>query len=485
MGRKKINTQQSFNLKLEGVPSPRQTEFMLAKTKYVAYGGARGGGKSWALRRKLILLALEYDGIRLLLIRRTIQDLRENHTLELQRELNGVADYNRDENAFYFPNGSRLKLGYCEHENDVLQYQGQDYDVICLDEATQFTEFQFTCLRACLRGGNPAHPKRLYLTCNPGGVGHAWVKRLFIDRDYRNKERKRDYTFIKARVYDNLALMKNNPDYLETLENIPDENLRNAWLNGDWNTFSGQYFTEWDPNVHVCKSFPIPEDWNKYYVNDYGLDALAGLWIAVSPYNKAYVYREVFKGKDAEDGQYRSGVVPSEASKIIKTLEIGEHNNFTRIAPPDLWSKSSAAGESPIELFARHGVYFIKADNDRVHGWLCLKEWFKISNDEKGQATSSLQIFDNCKNLIRCIPLLRYDDRDTNDVAKTPHNITHLPDALRYWAISRPYGNSIPTSKPHFDFPEMQREYDRQHNSLQGYVGGEVTHSYLCGGYDD
>ncbi len=142
-------------VELSGRPSKRQKEFLKAATKYVAYGGARGGGKSWALRRKCILLALEYPGIRILLLRRTLQELRENHTLPLRRELDGIVTYNSEEKAFYFPNLSRLKLGYCDDDGDVSQYQGQEYDVICMDEGTQFSEFQFTCLNACLRGGNP------------------------------------------------------------------------------------------------------------------------------------------------------------------------------------------------------------------------------------------------------------------------------------------------------------------------------------------
>lgn len=462
-----------------GVPSQRQLEFMLAKSKYIAYGGARGGGKSWALRRKLILLALEFTGIRLLIIRRTMPELRENHVLPLRAELNGIADYNKDENAFYFPNGSRLKLGYCDAEGDVLQYQGQEYDVIAMDEGTQFTEYQFTCLKACLRGGNPSYPKRFYITCNPGGVGHAWVKRLFIDKDYRNREHSRNFTFIPALVYDNDWLMKNDPDYLESLETIPDENLRKAWLNGEWDTFSGQYFTEFDPNVHVCDKFEIPSTWHKYYVNDYGLDALAGLWIAISPDKKAYVYREIFRGKDAHDEKYPNGVIPSEASKLIKDLEIGDNDNFTRIAPPDLWSKSTSNGVSPIEIFSRHNIYFMKADNDRIHGWMCLKEWLKVYKDKDGNATTNLQIFRNCKNLIRCIPLLQYGDKDTNDAAKTPHDITHLPDALRYFAASRPYANNISESERHYDFDEMQQAYEQQKNPMRGYIGGEVTSSFL------
>lgn len=221
-------------------PNPKQAEFFQARSRFVAYGGARGGGKSWAVRQKAMLMALRYPGIRILLLRRSFPELRENHILPLLAQLRGVAEYKETEKAFTFPGGSRLRFGYCDREADVMQYQGQEYDVIFLDEATQFTEFQFQTLTACLRGANP-FPKRFYLTCNPGGVGHHWVKRLFVDRDYKEGECSEDYTFIQARVYDNQNLMEHDPGYVQMLKNLP-EDLRRAWLDGEWNIFAGQYY---------------------------------------------------------------------------------------------------------------------------------------------------------------------------------------------------------------------------------------------------
>ena len=239
-----------------GEPNPKQLLFYQSKYKYTLYGGARGGGKSYAVRCKACMLALNYAGIKILIIRRTFPELKENHVIPLTERLNGIAKYKESEKAFFFPNGSRIKLGYCEHEGDVLQYQGQEWDVIFIDEATHLTEYQFQKLTEIIRGAND-FPHRMYLTANPGGVGHAWVKRLFIDRAYTGKENPDDYTFIPASIYDNTALLEKDPGYLQTLENLP-EDQKKAELYGSWDVYEGQYFTEWDRDLHVIEPFEIP-----------------------------------------------------------------------------------------------------------------------------------------------------------------------------------------------------------------------------------
>lgn len=187
-------------------PNEKQQIFFESTAKYTAYGGARGGGKSWAMRTKLVMLAMNYKGIQILLLRRTLGELRENHLFPLLKLLKGIAEFNSTEKEFRFPNGSRIKLGYCDSENDVLQFQGQAYEVIGLEEATHFTEKQFVALTESNRvsgnmGDVPFKP-RMYFTCNPGGVGHDWVKRLFIDRNYRSGEKADDYCFVKSLVFE-------------------------------------------------------------------------------------------------------------------------------------------------------------------------------------------------------------------------------------------------------------------------------------------
>ncbi|MEZ4628406.1 MAG: phage terminase large subunit [Eubacteriales bacterium] len=234
----------------------------------MAYGGARGGGKSWAIRRKLVLLALHYPRLQILLLRRTLSELTENHVRALQTELSGFVDYNQTQRVFTFPNGSRIKLGYCDNEQDVYRYQGQEYDVVGLEEATQFTESQMQFLTTCNRSVRTDF-SRACITHNPGGIGHEWVKRLFIDRRrYRGSEQAEDYVFIPARVTDNPFLMRDK-SYVTILENLP-EPLRRAYLDGDWDVLAGQYFGEFSRILHVVEPFAIPKAWRKFRAMDWG-----------------------------------------------------------------------------------------------------------------------------------------------------------------------------------------------------------------------
>lgn len=407
-----------------GKPNPKQEKFLCGKARFTAYGGARGGGKSWAVRVKAALLCLRRAGIRVLILRRSYPELLQNHIEPLMPMLGGIAEYNDTKKAFSFPNGAKLRIGYCAGDKDLLQYQGQEYDVIFIDEATQFTEHQFRVLASCLRGVN-RHPKRMYLTCNPGGIGHEWVKRLFVDRDYRNGEQGEDYLFIPATVYDNTALTESGGEYVKFLENLPD-GLREAWLHGDWDLFDGRYFSEFDRKAHVMKPFVIPGGWERYFAMDYGLDMLAGYWIAVDFWGNAYVYREL----------YESGLIISDAARRIR--EMTDEREITYIAPPDLWNRRQDTGRAASEIFAEHGIPLIRAGNDRVQGWYELREWLKPVRREDGETAPRLRIFDNCIHLIRSVPALQYDEKNPNDCAVSPHEVTHAPDAIRYFAASRP-----------------------------------------------
>ncbi len=413
---------------MEFKPNPKQMEFFRARARFVAYGGARGGGKSWAIRQKAKLLGLYYGGIRILILRRTFPELRENHILPLKRELAGLAGWREGDKAFSFPNGSRILFGHCAGEHDVDQYQGQEYDIIFIDEATQFTEYQFFVLTACLRGAN-RFPKRMYLTCNPGGVGHMWVKRLFIDRAFRAGEEPEDYRFIQAKATDNPALMEHDPGYLKMLDRLP-EGLRQAWRDGRWDVFAGQYFPEFRPETHVVEMPRLPAHWPRYRVFDYGLDMLACFWAAVDESGRIWVYREYC----------RSGLIVSEAAAAIKALTPAGESIRCTIAPPDLWSTQKDTGRTMAELFAQNGVGLVKAANQRIQGWMAVKEFLKLD----GTGRASLLVSPDCRGLIRDISAVQHDGKDPADVATRPHEYTHTVDALRYLCSFRAAAADVP-----------------------------------------
>lgn len=429
-------------------PNPKQKEFLTADNRFVGYGGARGGGKSWAVRKKAVLLALNYPGIRVLILRRSFPELRQNHINPLLAETKGIASYRELDKTLSFPTGSVILFGYCDNEGDLRQYQGNEYDVIFLDEATQIPYEWFIQLTACLRGAN-SFPKRFYLTCNPGGVGHDWVKRLFIDRNFRGKENPEDYRFIPAKVYDNAALLEKDQGYVTMLENLPDD-LRRAWLEGDWDIFEGQYFPEFRREIHVCEPFPIPSHWRRYFAMDYGLDMLAGYWIAMDELGQAWVYREL----------YRPGLIISQAAGEIREMTPLEEEISVWYAPPDMWNRRQDTGHSVADIFAGEGIPLVKASNDRIQGWMNVKEWLLPRPDQWGGESPRLKIFSGCINLIRCLPLLRHDPKRPGDCAAEPHELTHAPDALRYFLAGRPLPGEMPREREEDEAPEYEEQVD-------------------------
>jgi phage terminase large subunit len=353
-----------------GSASLKQRLFYLSKTLYTAYGGARGGGKSHAVRVKALGGALTNPGIRILIVRRTYPEL-QNSIIEplLRLAPSELCSYNGAMHTLSFINGSIIRFGHYYGSAAHTEYQGQEYDWIFIDEATQFTYGEFRTLGACLRGTSLV-PKRFYLTCNPGGVGHAWVKRLFIDRDFysdpsepERSENPEDYSFIFATVEDNEAVLLGSPQYLQMLSSLPD-NIRRAHRYGDWNALAGQYFSEFRPETHCVAPFRIPSGWARYRAFDYGLDMFACLWIAVDFEGRSYVYREARV----------SGLIVSEAARLMRDMTpAGEKIAYT-IAPPDMWSTQRDTGLTIAEIFMRQGIELVRAGASRVQGWLAVKE---------------------------------------------------------------------------------------------------------------
>ena len=406
---------------ISGIPTERQKQFFASRARFTAYGGARGGGKSWALRRKLVAMCLRYPGITCLLVRRTLPELRSNHVIPFLREYDGLISYSESQKAILFSNGSRISLGYCSSDKDVLRYQGQEYDVIAIDEATQLSEFRFSVLKACLRGSNH-FPRRMYLTCNPGGIGHAWMKRIFVDRDLRSGEDPSEYNFIPAKVYDNPNLTDADPEYVRSLESLPPR-LKDAWLYGKWDVFDGQFFPEFDPSIHICSPSVIPKNITKFIAMDYGLDMLAALLIGIDEKGNIWVIREYCQ----------SGLTLSEAARRVASLSSGEAAAFA-VCSPDLWNRRQDSGKSGFEIM--QSVFGMPpmqpADDRRITGWRVLREYLSPSD-----GCPFIRISSECRHLCDSLPALLCDAKRPEDASDSPHSITHAPEALRYGVMSR------------------------------------------------
>ena len=428
-------------LRIGGTPSDRQKKFFASRARYTAYGGARGGGKSWALRRKLIALCLHYPGIRCLLVRRSYAELKANHLRPILQELGNLVQYRESDKLITFPSGSSIALGFCASNRDVLRYQGQEYDIIAIDEAMQLSEYQFSVFKACLRGTDD-FPRRMYLTCNPGGIGHAWVKRLFVDRLYRGDENPDDYLFIPAQVYDNPVLLAADPGYVRQLESLPPK-MKDAWLHGRWDVFEGQFFPEFSPDVHVISPSEIPTRLRKFAALDYGFDMLAALLLGADDAGNLYVIGEFCSPE----------LTLREAAERVSDLCRGHRVEYLT-ASPDLWNRRQDTGKSGFEIMqSTQGIPpMCAADNRRVPGWRILREYLSPRT-----GCPALRISRDCHNLIRSLPALLCSTEHPEDASGQPHAVTHSPEALRYAVMSRFGAANEGEPERNFRFPGQRR----------------------------
>lgn len=435
-------------------PSVKQQQFLLANTKHIGFGGARGGGKSWAVRTKGKLLALKYAGIKILIVRRTYPELINNHIKVLRPELLGIATYNDKDKVLKFVNGSTINFAYCDHDKDLDRLQGQEYDVIFLDEATQLSEHQMKTIAVCCRGVNP-FPKRVYYTCNPGGQGHSYIKRIFIDKKYEQGEDPNDYTFIQSLVTDNKVLMESQPDYVKQLEALPPK-LRRAWLEGDWNIFEGMFFEEFrdTPDLdlccraditpeeaikqrrftHVIEPFEIPYNWNIMRSYDFGYNKpwSLGYW-TIDFDGVLYRIMDVYgwNGNPDEGNKW----TPDEQFKYIAELErshpmLKGRKIVDSVADPAIWDASR--GESIADTATRYGIYFTPGDHERIAGWMQFH--YRLQFDSNGYPR--MYFFRTCETSRRVIPLMMYSETHLEDINTKLED--HCPDEIRYMCMSRP-----------------------------------------------
>ena len=421
-------------------PNEKQRLFLLDRHRYIAFGGARGGGKSWAVRVKAVLLAYRYPGIKIMIVRKTYPELRANHINPMKQMLGDLAAYKETTKEFSFPNGSLIMFRHCQTESDLDKYQGTETDVLFIDEATQFTEEQFDRFKACVRGVND-FPKRVYLTCNPGGVGHSFVKRLFVDRQYKENEDPAQFSFIRSLVTDNTALMREDPDYVKQLEALPPK-LKKAWLDGDWNIFEGQFFEEFRDlpahyadrrYTHVIAPFEVPETWSVVRSFDFGFaKPFSCDWWAIDHDGRAYLILQLYgcAGVPNEGVKWHPDRIFSEIARMEREHRWLRNRRVTGVADPSIWDASR--GEAIIECADRHGVYFGKGDNRRLPGWMQCH--YRLSFDAEGYPMA--YFFNTCRHAIRTLPLLQFSKTDPEDLDTTQED--HFADSFRYFCMSRP-----------------------------------------------
>ena len=445
-------------------PTAKQTRFMQMHAKHCGYGGARGGGKSWVVRKKAEMLANRYgkpdkwsEGIKICIVRRTLVDVRNNHIIPMKTDLHGLAKYNQTERTFYFPNGATIHFEYYDNENDADHFQGVEYDVIFIEEATQLPEDWIKNIAASCRGANN-FPHRIYYTCNPGGPGHQYIKRIFSDRVYKDGENPDDYEFVQAKVTDNRVLMEMDPGYLTFLKNLPPKK-REAWLYGNWNIFEGQFFNEFvdDPDhyddrvwTHVINPFKPMNHWTYYRSFDWGsFRPFSCGWWAVSEDDVLYRIME-FYGAQRSGGETMPDVgLKWHADRVFREIaEIEEQHpwlagkHIQGIADPAIFKEDG--GPAIAEAGYRYGIYFDPGDNRRIAGWDQVRYRFQF--DEYGRPR--MQFFKNCADTIRTLPLLMHDEKNGEDIDTKLED--HPADEIRYMCMGRPVDPIIeePEYKP-------------------------------------
>ena len=414
-----------------------QTNFLAASEREVFYGGARGGGKSYAM----LIDPLRYcdkQHHRALLLRRSMPELRDmiNHSQRLYSKAYPGTKWREQEKEWRFPSGARIEFGYAENLTDVLRYQGQSYTWIGVDELPQYpTPEIYNFLRSSLRSIDPEIPVFMRATGNPGNIGSGWVKDMFIDPSEPGKpfdvivdtmigEKKITRRFIPAKLYDNPYLTQTD-DYLIMLSSLP-EVQRKQFLEGDWNAFENSAFPEFDPLIHVTEPFEIPRNWHRFRTCDWGYSSPACcLWIAIDFDNNLWVYREFYTRRMTAD---------IFAKKILE-IEIDEYIRYG-VLDSSTWARRGDVGPSIAETMIKEGCKWRPSDRSprsRINGKLELHKRFSIRERTE---EPSLKIFNTCRNLLRTLPLLPVDKNNPEDVDTNVED--HAYDALRYGAMSRP-----------------------------------------------
>lgn len=435
-------------------------EAFLQRTEFEGlYGGAAGGMKTETLINLPVEDILRIPNISVAFFRRQYGQMED--VIARARELFAPlgAEYNESKHRFTFQNGSRYYFHHMQHEKDKLVYQGRKFEIVLFDELTHFTESQYLYLFSRCRG-NPKVRWRIRSATNPGGVGHGWVKRRWIEslkpyktafflrvngddvRVHPKTEYARSRFWMPAKVWDNPYLRET--DYVANLMALEEE-VRRMLLEGEWDIFSGQFFSMWRKAIHVVEPFRLPEHWNYFGGFDYGhRNPTAYVIGAVDPDGGLWIVREHYRDNKSVEWHAR------EIKKLEESLPFGVKVK-ARLADPSIWTRTPQETEAGTDdsiamMYARHGLHFLKANNQRAIGWAAMKEY--LDWEDKGQYNGDsksiarmprMRIFANCTNLIRTLPDLVYEEvegrRNTQSMFGEDLDTRgddHLEDATRY-----------------------------------------------------
>lgn len=464
------------NRNLEYIPTERQALYHSSVADELMYGGAAGGGKSTATVIEAGLLCLENPGINVYLFRRTYPELETSLITEAQKWWTGIGTYGRAAHEWSFPNGSKMLFRHCRWESDRYLYQGAQINALFIDEITHFSLQTVEYLKTRVRAEKSLNFRpRCRFTGNPGGIGHAWVKELFIDLEPEkikeivvhseklNKDKIIRRQYIPAKVTDNPHI---GEEYVFNLEQKP-EAMRRALLDGDWNLFEGQVFYEFRDDAghyadgigtHVIQPFEIPPSWQRYRSYDFGYSKpFSVLWWAQDPDGRLYLYREWY-GASAPNTGIKMPI--SEQAEGMKTREVND-GQIIGWADPSIWD--AQMGDSVAEQMARAGVYFSPGDNHRIAGKMELHDRLRFGEDGRPM----LYVFSTCREFIRTIPSLVYSQIRVEDVDTTCED--HAYDAARYMLMAVPLRRHDLRKADRYD---TTPDYDNQIRQLISFGKG-------------
>jgi len=441
-------------------PHPgQQTEALKFRVFELFYGGARGGGKT-SVGLAWLLIDVANPKYRALVIRKNADDLNDwmdrarSLYIPLGAEIVGKPAEIR------WPNGAVIRSGHLKDENAYEKYQGHEYHRMLIEELTQIPDEEsylklISSCRSTVQGIKP----RIFLTANPGGKGHSWVKKRFVDvgapmEIYKDPVTHRGRVFVPATVDDNPTLMQNDPAYVQFLEGLP-EDLKKMWRYGRWDVHAGSYFTEWDPLHHVVEPYEVPSTWRRIRAIDHGRTApTACLWGAIDYDGRIHWYREYYQaGRDADLN-----------AQEIARLSQGEKYAFT-VIDSACFSKTGT-GETIAEIYERNGVMCDPAPKQRLAGWNLFHEYLRVDKDIKPK----MIFFKTCYNSIATIPTLVHDDKHPEDLDSDGDD--HAADAISY-GLQQLHESRSPEPKDPLEIKlaQFKKQYAVSPHNLNRYYG--------------